>query len=94
MRKTYPAELKAKVVMEAFKEQKAIEEIGSIYEVPTFQIRRWKKQAKENMAELFRVGKKPEEKEKEELIDRLYRELGKVRLEYDWLKKKLGVLEQ
>lgn len=94
MKKTYSAELKAKVVIESFKEHKSVEEIGSLYEVPTFQINRWKKLAKENMKELFRVGKKPEEKEKEELIERLYRELGKVKLEHEWLKKKLGVLEQ
>ena len=93
MRKTFPAELKAKVVLEALREEKTIEEISSLYEVSTHQIRRWKKKAKDNLSEIFRVGKKIEEKEKEELIERLYRELGKVRLEYDWLKKKLGVLE-
>lgn len=93
MRKTYPAELKAAVVLEALKEQLTMEEISSKYEVPVHQIHRWKKQAKENMAKLFQRGKKKEEKEKDALIEKLYKELGKATVERDWLKKKLGVIE-
>ena len=48
---------------------------------------KWKKQAKESMADAFHRGKTDEEKQKEETIEKLYRELGKLQAEHNWLKK-------
>jgi len=90
MRKTYPKEFKARVALQALQGDKTVEELSSLYEVAPSQIMKWKKQAKENMPLIFQRGKSQEDKSKDELIDRLYRELGKVQSEYGWLKKKLG----
>ncbi len=92
MRKSYPDELKAKVALEAIKEQKTLEEISSIFQVPTTQITRWKKQGKENFAKVFSNGRSQETKDQEALIKKLYRELGKIQVEYEWLKKKVGAI--
>jgi transposase-like protein len=92
MRKSYPDELKAKVALEAIKEQKTLEEISSIFQVPVAQITRWKKQAKESLVKVFSNGKSHEAKEQEVLIERLYRELGKMQVEYEWFKKKVGAI--
>ena len=51
------------------------------------QIRRWKKAALEGMTELFRDGKGKEVEEKNLLIEELYREIGRLKVELDWLKK-------
>ncbi len=89
-RKSYSNQFKAKVALAALKEEKTIEELSSLFQVPVSQISKWKKQAKENMANIFATSKNPETKENEQLIDRLYRELGKLQVEHEWLKKKLG----
>jgi len=90
MRKSYSSALKAKIVLEAIKEEKTSEELGSQYKIHPSLIRRWKSQLKENLPNMFTSGKNREEREKEELVEMLYRELGKLKLEYEWLKKKLG----
>lgn len=92
MRKSYPDELKARVALEALKEQKTLEEISSVFQVPTAQITRWKKYLKDNLAKIFSNGKTQEVKDQEILIERLYRELGKLQVEYEWLKKKVGAI--
>ena len=90
MRKSYPSAFKARVTLEALKEQKTFEELSSIFQVASVQITRWKKKAKENLPLVFESGKSNGEKEKDVLIERLYRELGKLQVEHEWLKKKFG----
>lgn len=91
-RKHYSAEQKAKVVLEALKEDKTLEELSSIYQVSSMQIVQWKKQAKDRLALVFSAGKSKETQDQEDLIERLYRQLGKLQMEYDWLKKKVGTI--
>ena len=68
--------------------------VSNRFGVAPFLISRWKRQAQENLSELFISTKNNKElQEKDELIERLYRELGKLQVEHEWLKKKLGVLE-
>jgi transposase len=90
IRKHHSAELKAKVVLEAFKEQKTLGELSSIYQVSSMQIVQWKKQAKDRLAAVFTSEKSKGDQAQEELIERLYRQVGKLQMEYDWLKKKVG----
>ena len=59
-------------------------------ELVPLEIRRWKKAATEGMTELFRDGKGREVEEKNLLIEELYREIGRLKVELDWLKKKAG----
>ena len=92
MRKSYPSTFKSRVALEALKEQKTIEELSSIFQVASVQITRWKKKAKEDLALVFESGKSNGGKEKDILIERLYRELGKLQVEHEWLKKKVGAI--
>ena len=87
-RKRISAELKAKVAMEALKDQKSANEIAAKYGVHPVQVSAWKKQALENMASVF--GQTPDKaaKENEALTERLYSQIGQLKVELDWLKKK------
>lgn len=89
MRKRYSAEFKAKIAMEALQEQKTLAELAAEYEVHTTQIVNWKKELQEKAVELFtrEAGKKAEDKEAE-----LYRQIGQLKVELDWLKKKSAQL--
>jgi len=86
-RKRYSAEFKAKVALEAAKEIKTLNELASQYEVHSVQISQWKKQLLENMAGVFSTQKKNINHAKK--FDELYRQIGEVTVERDWLKKKL-----
>jgi len=88
-RKRYSAEFKAKVALEAAKEIKTLNELASLYEVHSVQISQWKKQLLENIAGMFSTQKKSVNHTKK--FDELYRQIGEVTVERDWLKKKLGL---
>ena len=87
-RKRYSAEIKAKVALEAIKGQKTANESALEYGVHPTQRAPWKKQALEELLELFLGGSR--EKTDEGLIAALYQEIGQVKVELDWLKKKVG----
>ena len=84
-RKRHTAEFKAKVALEAAKEIKTLNELSSKYEVHATQISQWKKQFLENMSELFSSRRKNVHYTKK--FDELYRQIGEVTVERDWLKK-------
>ncbi|MFA6710728.1 MAG: transposase [Candidatus Methanomethylophilaceae archaeon] len=90
MRQKFDEQFKAKVALEAVKEEMTLQELAQKYEVHPNQISVWKKQLLEKSAELFvRKNKKDEEyerlkKEKQEL----FRQLGETKFENEFLKKK------
>lgn len=87
-RKRYDASFKAKVALEAIKGELTISEIASKTGVHPNQISKWKKQALEELPGIFsRVRKKRKEKP-EELESELYKQIGQMKVELDWLKKK------
>ncbi len=88
MRKSFDTEFMAKVALEAIKEEKTIAELSSQYEVHRTQITRWRKRVLEGLAGIFqgKEGKAVEEKAK--VIDELYRQIGQLKVENEWLKKK------
>jgi len=79
--------------MEAIKEIKTMAELSNIYSIHPTQIRRWKQKALEGMERMFSDQPIKEEKRKDELIEELYRQIGQLKVEIDWLKKKMGLLE-
>ncbi len=89
-RQTFSKEFKAKVAVEALREESTIQEISVKYGVHSNQIMQWKKFALENMAELFeRPNKKSDETRKaEEEKDELLKTIGTQKVELDFLKKK------
>lgn len=92
-RKRYTAEFKAKVAIEAIKGQRTVNEIAARYEVHPNQVSQWKKQALEQMSEVFSEGRDRKERSEGELRDQLYQQIGQLKVELDWLKKKSGLFE-
>jgi transposase len=87
MYKKHSGSFKAKVAIDAIKEQKTLGELSKEYNVASAQISTWKKHAEEKMSILFEA--KPEIDHKAE-IDRLYRVLGQVTAERDFLERALS----
>jgi putative transposase len=89
VRKQFSKEFKAKVALEALKGLKTTAEISGEYGAHPTQIAQWKKELQEGVAGIFERGKSAREKENEKLVDRLYRQIGQLQMDCDWLKKKL-----
>jgi len=85
-------DLKSKVAMEAIKGQKTLNEISSLYGVHANQILRWKKQVTDEVISLFSGTTAKTQRAEEALRSRLYQEIGQLKVEVDWLKKKSGLL--
>jgi len=84
-RKLYPKELKARVALEALKENKTVAELSSEYEVHGNMISKWKKHLQENIADIF-IRKNEKDPTAQEQIDNLYKEIGRIQVENGWLK--------
>ena len=89
VRKQFSKEFKAKVALEALKGQKTTAELSGEFGVHASQINQWKTELRDGVAGIFERGKSADEKEREKLVDRLYRQIGQLQVECDWLKKKL-----
>jgi transposase-like protein len=92
IRKTYSGKFKGKVAIEAVKEEKTIAELASQYEVHPTQIKAWKRQMLDRVEELFADKRRQQDKEQAELIEELYKQIGQLKVELDWVKKKAGLL--
>ena len=91
-RKQYDARFKATVALEAVLEQKTIAQIASEYSVHPNQVGQWKKQLLSELPQLFSDGRKKETLNNEQLTNSLYQQIGQLKVELDWLKKKAGLL--
>jgi len=93
MRKSFNAEFMAKVALEAIKEEKTIAELSSKYEVHRTQITNWRKRVLVGVREIFKGKQEKVNKENEKLVDELYRQIGQLNVENEWLKKKSALFE-
>jgi putative transposase len=91
-RKMHEGAFKAKVALEAVKGDKTIAEIGSKFGVHPNQVGQWKKKLLEELPGLFSDKRGRQDKEREELEDELYRQIGQLKVELEWLKKKSELL--
>ena len=91
-RKKYSKELKARIALDAIKVQKTIAELASEYEVHANQISLWKKQLLDAAPTAFSNGKDKDAEQKEVERYHLYKKVGQLKIEVDWLKKKTGYL--
>ena len=92
IRKRHDGKFKCKVVVEAVKGQRTLSEIASDYGVHPNQITKWKKQALDGLPDIFSDKRKKNDREAQELQDELYRQIGQLKVELDWLKKKSGLV--
>ena len=86
-RKQHSAQFKAKVALEAIKGEKTIAEIASHYSIHPTMIHNWKRQLLEGASELFERGSKTSsvEPQTQAQIDELYRQIGQLKVERDFL---------
>ena len=90
-RRQHEAAFKARVAIEAIKGQRTVNEIASTYQIHPNQVTEWKKQALRQLAEVFSSGRARAEMEEEGLRNQLYQEIGRLKIELEWLKKKSGL---
>ncbi len=88
IRQSHTPAFKLKVVMEAYRPDRTIAQVASEYKVHPTQIHQWKTKFKEAGPEIFSRKQDPAIKEQKALIDDLYRQIGQLKVENDWLKKK------
>jgi transposase len=88
IRKRYDGRFKAKIALLAIKGEQTTAEIASDYSIHPNQITIWKKQALEAMPEIFEDKRKKREQNREEVESELYRQIGQLKVELDWVKKK------
>lgn len=89
-RKRYSKEFKGQVALDALKGHKTVAELASEYGVHPNQIGTWKKQLMGSASDIFSRGRDHEAESHEAEKDRLYRQIGKLQVEVDWLKKTVG----
>lgn len=90
-RKRHGAALKAKVALEAIRGERTVNELAGLYQVHPSQIAAWKRRALEGLPELFSDGHRRAQEDDEGLKARLYQEIGQLKVELDFLKKKSGL---
>ena len=91
MRKRFSNEFRAKVALAALKGDKTMSELASEFEVHPTQVSAWRNELKARATEIFGSPRDKADGNKNELIEELYKNLGQMKVEHDWLKKKLNV---
>jgi transposase len=92
IRKNHNGAFKAKVALEAVKGEKTLAQLSSEFGVHANQIGQWRKQLLKELPTLFANRRIKHDKDQEELISELYRQIGQLKVELDWLKKKSQML--
>jgi transposase-like protein len=90
-RKIFSGEFKAKVALEAIRGLKTVNEIAQDFGVHPTQVGQWKKELQDQAAGLFEVKRGVRPVDQSACPERLYSEIGRLKMELDWLKKKSGI---
>lgn len=93
MRRSHDASFKARVALEALKGEKTMAQLSSEFGVHANQIRKWRQKLLEEIPGVFSDRRCKQEKEEEETTSELYRQIGQLKVELDWLKKKSLMLQ-
>ena len=91
-RNRYSADFKAKLALEVIKAERTLNEIASQAQVHPNLLTQWKRQLLESLPTVFSDKRVRENKQQEALTDQLYQQIGQLKVELDWLKKKSGRL--
>ncbi len=88
-RRKFSSALKARLAIEAVKGHRSVSELAGEHQVHPSQITQWKKQLLDSAAALFSDKRQMQQKDQEELLAKLYQQIGQMKVELDWLQKKL-----
>jgi len=91
-RKHYDCRFKAQVALEALKNQKTIAQIASENGVHPNLVTQWKQRLSAEIPDIFNNKQQKSKQDSEALQGELYRQIGQLKVELDWLKKKSGVI--
>lgn len=92
MRKTFGPAMKAKIALAALKGDKTIAQLSSEYEIHPNQVSKWRKRVLELLPSLFEKGSIQKGERPDPMTDELYKQIGQLQVENDWLKKKSKLL--
>ena len=92
IRKNHTGAFKAKVALEAVKGEKTLAQLSSEFGVHANQIGQWRKQLLKELPTLFANRRTKHDRDQEELVSELYRQIGQLKVELDWLQKKSQML--
>ena len=90
-RRRYSATFKAKVALEALKGQRTVNEISAHYGIHPNLVTNWKKQVLEGLPQIFAERRSQLQAAEEDLKAQLYQQIGQLKVELDWVKKKSGL---
>jgi putative transposase len=88
-RRNFSPEFKCRVALSALKNTHTLNELASEYELHPNQIREWKNLLVTRGPEVFVDGRTQKDDSDDQLISRLYEEIGRLKIELDWLHKKV-----
>lgn len=91
-RHRYSPDFKARLALEVIKAERTLIEIASEAQVHPNLLIQWKKQLLESLPQVFADKRAKEQKQQEEKEAQLYQQIGQLKVELDWLKKKVGRL--
>jgi transposase-like protein len=92
-RKQYSPKFKARVAVEAIRGEKTMNQLAGHFRIHPVQIAHWRKTAIEQIEDLFVDGRKKKALDAGADREALYAQIGRLKVELDWLKKKAGVLD-
>lgn len=87
-RKQHGADIKAKVALLAIKGERTVNEIATMYGIHPAMIAKWKKQALQELPQVFANRRSATVRAQDDLTASLYQQIGQLKVELDWLKKK------
>ena len=90
-RRRHGGAFKARVAVEAIAGHKTVNEIAGAYEVHPSQVGKWKAEALKRLPEVLSDGRKGQAQQGSETEARLYQQIGRLTMEVEYLKKKLGL---
>ena len=93
IQRKHSSSFKGTVALEALREQQSLLQLASQYGVHPTQIRQWRDLLKAEIPNIFTKGVNYQLAQKDQLIDRLYKQVGQLTVESEWLKKKLGLTD-
>jgi transposase-like protein len=91
LRRQFSAEFKCKVALAALRGDRTLAELAGQFQVHPHQVLAWKKQALAVLPEVFSRKRDQDEARRGQLLDELYGQIGRLKVELDWVKKKSGL---